>query len=181
MLADFTDGFSIVEARTARLARSSSTMKTLISIILASAISIGIAQAQGIGDRATTAAQDTADTAKTVERSVARGTEDAVDTAAEALTPDPKAHKVNVTMTEYRFNMPTTLKPGKTAFIVKNAGKKTHNIEIKGNGIDQKFAANLRPGQSRVLHVVLRRGTYDVTCPVDFHMMKGMTAKVTVR
>lgn len=179
MFADFTDGFSIVEARTARLARSSSTMKTLISIILVSAISVGIAQAQG--DRAATAAQDTADTAKTVERSVARGTEDAVDTAAEALTPDPKAHKVNVTMTEYRFTMPTTLKPGKTAFIVKNAGKKIHNIEIKGNGIDQKFRANLRPGQSRVLHVVLKRGTYDVTCPVDFHMMKGMTAKLTVQ
>ena len=84
-------------------------------------------------------------------------------------------------MSEYKFDMPTTLKPGKTAFIVKNAGKKTHNIEIKGNGIDRKFAANLRPGQSRVLHIVLKRGIYDVTCPVDFHMMKGMTAKVTVR
>ena len=82
-------------------------MKTLISIILAGAISVEVAQAQG--DRAATAAQDTADTAKTVERSVARGTEDAVDTAAEALSPDPKAHKVNVAMTEYRFNMPTTL------------------------------------------------------------------------
>ena len=154
-------------------------MKTLISIILAGAISVEVAQAQG--DRAATAAQDTADTAKTVERSVARRTEDAVDTAAEALTPDPKAHKVNVTMTEYRFNMPTTLKPGKTAFIVKNMGKKTHNIEIKGNGIDQKFAKNLGPNETRVLHVVLKRGTYDVTCPVDFHMMKGMTTKLIVR
>jgi uncharacterized cupredoxin-like copper-binding protein len=112
---------------------------------------------------------------------VARGTEEAVDTVAEALTPDGDAHKVNVTMTEYRFDMPTTLKPGKTAFIVKNAGKKTHNIEIKGNGTDQKFAKNLRPGQTRVLHIILRRGIYDVTCPVDFHMMKGMTAKLTVR
>jgi len=179
MVADFTDEFSIGEAQTARPARSSSTMKTLISIILAGAISIGIAQAQG--DRAVTAAQDTANTARNMERSVARGMEDAGNTVAEARTPDPDARKVNVTMTEYRFDMPTTLKPGKTAFIVKNAGKKTHNFEIKGNGVDQKFAANLRSGQSRVLHVVLKRGTYDVTCPVDFHMMKGMTAKVTVR
>ena len=156
-------------------------MKTFISIILVAAISVGIAQAQGVGDRAATAAQDTADTAKTVGHSVARGTENAVDTVAEALTPDSDARRVNVTMSEYKFDMPSTLKPGKTAFIVKNAGKKTHNIEIKGNGIDQKFAANLRPGQSRVLQVVLKRGIYDVTCPVDFHMMKGMTAKVTVR
>jgi uncharacterized cupredoxin-like copper-binding protein len=156
-------------------------MKTLISIVLVTAISVAIAQAQGVGDRAAAAAQDTADTAKNVGRSVARGTEEAVDSAAEALTPDSDARRVNVTMSEYKFDMPTTLRPGKTAFIVKNAGKKTHNIEIKGNGIDRKFAANLRPGQSRVLHVVLKRGTYDVTCPVDFHMMKGMTAKLTVR
>ncbi len=156
-------------------------MKTFISIILAGAISVGIAQAQSASDRAASAAQDTADTAKTVGRSVARGTEEAVETAAEALSPDPGTHKVKVTMTEYRFNMPTTLKPGKTAFIVKNAGKKKHNIEIKGNGIDQKFANNLGPNETRILHVVLKRGIYDVTCPVDFHMMKGMTAKLTVR
>jgi uncharacterized cupredoxin-like copper-binding protein len=156
-------------------------MKTLISIILAAAISVVIAQAQGVGDRAAAAAQDTADTAKNVGRSVARGTENAANTVVEALTPDRDARRVNVTMSEYKFDMPTTLKPGKTAFIVKNVGRKTHNIEIKGNGIDQKFAHNLRPGQTRVLHVVLRRGTYDVTCPVDFHMMKGMTAKLTVR
>ncbi len=156
-------------------------MKALISIVFAGAVSLAIAQGQSVGDRAASAAQDTADTARHVERSVARGTEEAADTVAEALTPDPKAHKVNVTMTEYRFDMPTTLRPGKTAFIVKNTGKKTHNFQIKGNGIDQKFARNLRPGQSRVLHVMLRRGTYDVTCPVDFHMMKGMTAKLTVR
>lgn len=156
-------------------------MKTLISIVLAAVIPVGIAQAQGVGDRAAAAAQDTADTAKNVERSVARGTEDAANTVVEALTPDRDARRVNVTTSEYAFDMLTTLKPGKTAFIVKNAGKKTHNIEIKGNGIDQKFAHNLRPGQTRVLHVVLKRGTYDVTCPVDFHMMKGMTAKVTVR
>jgi uncharacterized cupredoxin-like copper-binding protein len=156
-------------------------MKTLISIILAVAVSITAVRAESVGQKAENAAQDTADTAKNVGRSVARGTKEAVHTVAEALTPDADAHKVNVTMTEYRFDLPATLKPGKTAFIVKNAGKKTHNIEIKGNGIDQKFATNLRAGQTKVLHVVLKRGTYDVTCPVDFHMMKGMTAKVTVR
>lgn len=156
-------------------------MKTLLSIILAGAVSMATAQAQSVGDRAATAAQDTADTAKNVGRSVARGTEEAVDTVAEALTPDRDAHKVNVTMSEYKFEMPTTLRPGKTAFIVKNAGKKTHNIEIKGNGTDRKFSRNLKPNETRVLQVVLKRGIYDVTCPVDFHMMKGMAAKLTVR
>ena len=173
--------FTSNKARTSRQIRSISTMKTLISIVLAGAISTGVVCAQGPGERAADAAQNTADTAKHVGRSVARGTKNAAETVAEALTPDADAHRVNVTMTEYKFEMPATLKPGKTAFVVKNAGKKAHNIQIKGNGTDEKFAKNLKPNETRVLHIVLKRGPYDVTCPVDFHMMKGMTAKFTVR
>jgi len=156
-------------------------MKTFISILLAASISVGIAQAQRVGERAAEVAQDTADTAKNVRQSVVRGTKEAAETAVDALRPDPDARRVDVTLSEYKIDMPTSLKPGKTAFIVKNAGKKKHNFEIKGNGIDQKLRANLGPNEAKVLHVVLKRGTYDVTCPVDFHPMKGMTAKVTVR
>jgi len=94
---------------------------------------------------------------------------------------DPDAHKVNVTLTEYKIDMPTTLKPGKTAFIVKNAGKKKHNIEIKGEGIDQKLPTNPGPNETQVLQVVLKPGTYAVTCPVDFHPQKGMKTTLTVQ
>ncbi len=156
-------------------------MKTFISILLAASVSVGIAQGQRAGDRAAEAAQDTADTVKNVGHSVVRGTKEAVDTAADALTPDRDARRVDVALSEYKIDMPTSLKPGKTAFIVKNAGKKKHNFEIKGNGIDQKFRTNLGSNETKVLHVVLKRGTYDVTCPVDFHPMKGMTTKVAVR
>src|SRR5205814_1223436 len=154
------------QARTQFQRRFLSTMKIFISIILAVAVSITAVRAETVAKKAENAAEDTADTAKNVGRSVARGTEKAANTVVEALTPDSDARRVNVTMSEYKFDMPTTLKPGKTAFIVKNAGKKTHNIEIKGNGIDQKFAKNLKSNETRVLHVVLKRGTYDVTCPV---------------
>jgi len=157
-----------------------STMKTFFPIILALAIPISSVQGQGPGERAAGVAQDTADTAKNVGRSIARGTENAVNTVVGALKPDPDARRVNVTLSEYKIDMPTSLRPGKTAFVVKNAGKKKHNFEIKGNGIDRKFVTNLGPNETKVLHVVLQRGTYDVTCPVDFHPMKGMTTKVTV-
>ena len=156
-------------------------MKTFISILLAASVSVGIAQGQRAGDRAAEAAQDTADTVKNVGHSVVRGTKEAVDTAADALTPDRDARRVDVALSEYKIDMPTSLNPGKTAFIVKNAGKKKHNFEIKGNGINQKLRTNLGPNEAKVLHVVLKRETYDVTCPVDFHPMKGMTTQVTVR
>src|SRR6267143_722082 len=127
-------------------------MKTLISIILAGAISVGITQAQGVGQKAAAVAQDTADTAKNVGRSVARGTKKAVNTVVDALTPDPDALRVDVTLSEFKIDMPTSLKPGKTAFVAKNAGKKNHNFEIKGNGTDQKFISNLAPNETKVLH-----------------------------
>jgi uncharacterized cupredoxin-like copper-binding protein len=156
-------------------------MKTFFSIILAMAVPLGAVWGQGPGERAAGVARDTADTAKNVGRSVARGTRDTVETVVDALTPEAGARRVNVRLSEYRIEMPTSLSPGRTAFIVKNAGKKKHNFEIKGNGVDQKFINNLAANETRVLHVQLKRGTYDVTCPLPFHPTKGMTTKVTVR
>ena len=92
-----------------------------------------------------------------------------------------EAHKVNVTMTEYKFEMPATAKAGRTEFVVKNAGKRVHTFAIKGNGIDQKISPNPKPGETAILTVELTPGTYEVTCPVDFHTAKGMKTTLTVK
>jgi uncharacterized cupredoxin-like copper-binding protein len=156
-------------------------MKTLLSTIIAVAFSLGVVQAQGPVEKAGDVAEDAADTAKNVGRSVAKGTKKAVNTVVDAVTPDPDARKVNVTLTDYRIDMPTTLKPGKTGFIVKNAGKRKHNFEVQGNGTDQKFLIDLAQNETKVLHVNLKRGTYTVYCPLDGHRKKGMDVKLTVR
>jgi len=155
-------------------------MKILLSTIIAVAMSLSVVLAQGPVQKATDVAEDTAETAKNVGHSIAKGTKRAVNTVADAVTPDPDARRVNVTLTDYRIDMPTTLKPGKTGFIVKNAGKKKHNFEVKGDGTDQKFLANLGPNQTKVLHVVLKRGTYTVLCPVDLHAQRGMQTTLTI-
>jgi uncharacterized cupredoxin-like copper-binding protein len=155
-------------------------MKILLSTIIAVAMSLSVVLAEGPVQKATDVAEDTAETAKNVGHSIAKGTKRAVNTVADALTPDPDARRVNVTLTDYRIDMPTSLKPGKTAFIVKNTGKKKHNFEVKGDGTDQKFLANLGPNETKVLHVVLKRGTYTVLCPVDLHAQKGMQTTLTV-
>ena len=156
-------------------------MKTFFSIILAVTVSIGTVRAQGPVQKATDVAEDTAETAKNVGHSVAKGTKKAVNTVVDALTPDADARRVDVTMGEYKIDMPTSLKPGKTAFIVKNAGKQKHNFEVKGNGTDQKFLVDLTPKQTKVLHVNLKRGTYTVYCPVGDNQKKGMETSLTVR
>jgi uncharacterized cupredoxin-like copper-binding protein len=126
-------------------------------------------------------AEDTAETAKNVGHSVAKGTKKAVNTVVDALTPDADARRVDVTLGEYKIDMPTSLKPGKTAFVVKNAGKQKHNFEVKGDGTDQKFITDLTPKQTKVLHVRLKRGTYTVYCPVGDNQKKGMETSLTVR
>src|ERR1043166_368508 len=138
-------------------------MKTLLSFILTSALSITFARAVEPVDTAANVARDTAETAKNVGKTAARKTKEAAETVKDALTPEPDARHVNVTLTDYQIEMPTSLRRGKTAFIVRNGGKHKHNFEVSGNGTDQKFYFDVKPGETKVLHVKLTRGTYTAT------------------
>src|ERR1041385_4402884 len=157
-------------------------MKTFIFVILAGAISIAFTQAQeDIPAKAAKAAATAAATAKHVGQAAVRHTKEAVETVADVLTPEPDARRVDVTLTEHHIDMPTDLKAGKTAFVVKDDGKKNHNFEIEGEGVNKKFLTDLSPGQTKVLHVNLEPGHYPVFCPEDGHREKGMHAKVAVQ
>jgi hypothetical protein len=95
-------------------------------------------------------------------RTVAHGTETAVDKIADAFTPEPDAHRVDVSLNDERIEMPASVEPGKTAFVVKNSGNTTKNFELAGHGVDREFLNPPKPGQTKVLHVTLKRGTYIV-------------------
>ncbi|HXX41732.1 MAG TPA: cupredoxin domain-containing protein [Chthoniobacterales bacterium] len=92
-----------------------------------------------------------------------------------------EGQKINVTMTEYHFNMPATAKAGKTTFVVKNAGQKEHAFKIKGEGMEQRLSPDPKPGQTGTLQVDLKPGTYEITCPLPFHTMHGMKTTLTVK
>ncbi len=138
-------------------------------------MSVALAQ-EGPAEKAKDAAENTAETAKDVAKSTAKGVKKAVREMTSEAT-----HRVNVTMTDYHFDMPSTTRPGLTTFVIKNAGRKEHTFEIKGEGVDQKLSPNPKPGQTATLEVNLKPGTYNVTCPVDFHTMRGMKTTLTVK
>jgi uncharacterized cupredoxin-like copper-binding protein len=157
---------------------SITAMKIFIPTVICAAMSLSVLVAQeGPAEKAKDAAEDTADTAKNVAKSTAKGVKKAVS----EVTSDVSAHKVNVRMTEYHFEMPSTISPGLTTFVIKNAGRKEHTFAIKGEGVDQKLSPNPKPGQTATLQVDLKPGTYTITCPVDFHTMRGMKATLTVK
>ena len=150
-------------------------MKILLSIIISATIPFAFAQ-EGPGEKAKDVAKDTAETAKDVAKDTAKGVKKAVKEVTSDIT-----HRVNVTMTEYHFTMPSTTRPGLTTFVIKNAGRKEHAFEIKGQGIDQKLSPNPKPGQTAKMQVNLKPGTYAITCPLLFHTMRGMKTTLTVK
>jgi uncharacterized cupredoxin-like copper-binding protein len=83
-------------------------------------------------------------------------------------TPDHE-NTVDVTLTEYQIDMPTSLEPGWTSLRIKNVGKKDHSFKIEGHDSRKKLESELKPGQSATLQIDLRPGTYRVSCPKDDH------------
>src|SRR5438309_3996719 len=136
-------------------------MKTFFSMVFAGMISTAVAQV----DTDENVVHSTVRGTEKAARTVAHGVKNAADTVEDAVTPDSDARRVDVTVTDDRIDMPAQLKPGKTAFVVKNAGKTTQNFEVEGRSVDRKFGAAPNPGETKVLHVILKRGTYTAYSP----------------
>src|SRR5438046_4677303 len=158
-----------------------STMKLSLSTIIAVALSLGVVCAEGPVEKATDVAEDAAETAKNVGKKVVKGTKKVINKVVDAVTPDPDARRVDVTLSNDKIDMPTSLEPGKTAFVVKNAGNEKHNFVGRGKDGTHKFMVDLQPNETKVLHVQLKRGTYSAYSPVDGHPKKGTETTLTVR
>jgi uncharacterized cupredoxin-like copper-binding protein len=162
-------------------------MKTKLYISLAVAAALSAASAaeqkseKTFGEKTADTLEKAGERAKDAGRALADTTKKAADTVVDAVTPDKDAHRVAVTLSEHRIDMPKSLGTGKTAFVVRNAGKEKHNFEIEGQGIDKKFMTSLSPDESKVLHVDLAPGNYKVTCPVKDHEGEGMRLNLTVK
>lgn len=125
-----------------------------------------------------TVAKKTKETAKTV----ANKTTETVKAIEHKIdTPDADARKVNVTITDGGVQMPASLRPGKTAFIVKNSGKQKHNFEIEGEHLDKSFWFAIAPKDSKTMQVELKPGTYDAHCSIGEHANKETKVKLVVK
>ena len=88
---------------------------------------------------------------------------------------------VQVTLVDYDIRMPATLAPGTVTFNVTNTGSHEHSFEVEGAGIERALDTPLQPGQTGQLRVDLRRGTYNVYCPVADHEQRGMSRQLIVQ
>jgi len=156
-------------------------MKTLTLILAMSTLALVNARAESIPEQAADAADTAARTAGNVAHAAVRHTKEAVNTVTDALTPESGARHVNVSLTEDRIDMPTSIGPGRTAFIVHNSGRQKQNFEVVGHDTDRKFLSDVQPGQTKVLHVDLHRGNYRAYFPTDRHEQRAAEVHFHVR
>ena len=90
------------------------------------------------------------------------------------------AYGVDVHLKDHKIEMDDRLFAGPTNFVVHNEGKRAHNFQVEGQGLDRKFDSELKPGETRVMQVKLEPGTYEVECPGDLHKQDGMKMELEV-
>jgi uncharacterized cupredoxin-like copper-binding protein len=100
--------------------------------------------------------------------------------AADEATPAAVGEVVAVELDEFEVRMPSKLAAGPTTFRVTNVGGAEHNFEVEGQGIEEEFEENLRPGEVKEMTLDLQPGTYEVYCPVGNHEDMGMRLELTV-
>ncbi|HEX4128191.1 MAG TPA: cupredoxin domain-containing protein [Acidimicrobiales bacterium] len=70
---------------------------------------------------------------------------------------------------------------GRYTFVAQNKGRTTHALMITGPGIKMAMTKDIAPGQSAKLTVTLKKGAYDIDCPVPGHKALGMNVNLSVR
>jgi uncharacterized cupredoxin-like copper-binding protein len=89
--------------------------------------------------------------------------------------------QVTVTETEYALKLSrNTFTAGMYTFTADNAGKVTHALEIEGPGVSEAKTKNLQGGQKAEVTVTLKKGSYELYCPVPGHKGLGMVQNIKV-
>ena len=135
-----------------------------------------------VGEKSAEAWDKTKEKTKEVSDAVVKKTKEAVAAVEHKIDqPDADARKVNVKVTDKGVQMPQSLSPGKTAFMVRNTGKERHNFKITGNDLDESFWFSIAPGSDKAMQVELKSGTYEAVCSMEGHADKEGKRKLVVR
>ncbi|MET8584006.1 copper-binding protein [Streptomyces collinus] len=98
-----------------------------------------------------------------------------------AGTARTSAVKVTVTETEFALKLSrSSFTPGTYTFVADDAGHTTHALSVDGPGVRDARTPDLEKGQKAALTVTLKKGTYDLYCPVDGHRQLGMERHIHV-
>ncbi|MFI6267182.1 plastocyanin/azurin family copper-binding protein [Micromonospora sp. NPDC051006] len=102
-------------------------------------------------------------------------------TNSPAASPATTGTTVTATEKEYSITLSTTtFTPGAYTFEVVNQGTMSHNLTIKGPGVDAQASPNVQPGATGQVTVTLQQGSYELWCSLDNHKALGMDTTIQV-
>jgi len=107
----------------------------------------------------------------------------AAATVVTAAPASASTHATTVKAVETDFYIAlskSSFKAGKYVFDAENKGHTTHALMITGPGIKMAMTKDISPGQSATLAVTLKKGAYDIFCPIPGHKALGMNVNITV-
>lgn len=89
---------------------------------------------------------------------------------------------IKVTEREYRISLSSTsAKAGSVTFVIHNAGKLTHKLDVAGGGLKKTAGIpGIAPGATRKLTVTLTGGNVSLWCPVPGHAALGMKTSLKI-
>jgi uncharacterized cupredoxin-like copper-binding protein len=92
----------------------------------------------------------------------------------------PVQGTVEVRLSEFKIEIPTTIRAGAVTFHVTNVGSTTHSFVIERQGAKQQLEKSLEHGETGTLQINLQPGTYNAYCPIDGHKDQGMNVTLIV-
>lgn len=102
--------------------------------------------------------------------------------ATSAMTGARAGTRVTVTETEYSLKLSrSSFTPGTYTFTADDTGRLNHALEIDGPGVSDVRTGILHAGQTAALTVTLKKGAYELYCPVPGHKQLGMVQHIEVR
>lgn len=92
----------------------------------------------------------------------------------------PSCVEIVVDGFDYVFNpAEITTRAGTVRFVLRNLGKKVHNLKIQGGAVETR-TPNLAPGAVGFVDVTLEPRRYDIYCSIPGHAERGMRGTLIV-
>jgi plastocyanin len=88
---------------------------------------------------------------------------------------------VQVTEKDFSISLArNTFTPGSYTFEVTNGGPSSHNLTVKGPGVNDTATSTLDSGSKGNVTVTFQKGTYELYCSIPGHKERGMDLTVHV-
>jgi hypothetical protein len=96
-------------------------------------------------------------------------------------TPSASSKTLHIVESDYHIALSThSGAAGNYTIVDVNHSNRKHGLVFNGPGQHEKFIGFVKPHKTLTATITLRKGKYDIFCPVQGHKMLGMNTHLTI-